>query len=86
MRWSKAVNWYFINNSKYLYLVKYQNPMFSHLIIIISLTSRNLPLLKILQKQVNSEFSKISSFSSKRRHIENMMQIYHAKFRVFHAF
>ena len=36
-------------------------------IIIISLTWRNLPHLRILQKQVNSEFSKISSFSSKRR-------------------
>jgi hypothetical protein len=57
----------FINNSKYFYLVKDQNRMYSHFIIIISLTWRNLLLLRILQKQVNSEFSKISSFSSKRR-------------------
>ena len=44
----------------------YQNWMFSHFIIIISLTWRNLPLLRILQKQANSEFSKIPSFPSTR--------------------
>jgi hypothetical protein len=49
------------------YVVKYTNRMFSHFIVIISLTWRKLPLPRILQKQVNSEFSKISSFSSTRR-------------------
>jgi hypothetical protein len=47
--------------------INYTNRMFSHFIVIISLTWRKLPLPRILQKQVNSEFSKISSFSWTRR-------------------
>ena len=68
MRWSEAVKiWYFRHKCQCLYVVKYPNRMFSHFIIIISLTWRNLQLLWILQDQVNSELSKMSSFSSTRR-------------------
>ena len=86
MRWSKVVKiWYFIHDSWYFSLVKYQNRMFSHFIIIISLTWRNLPLRRILQKQVNSEFSKISSFFFKTAYFF-IWHHCHAKFREFHDF
>ena len=76
--WKFSISYH---NSKYFYLVKYQNRIFSHFIIIISLTWWNLPLLRILQKQVNSEFWKISSFSSKRRIFS-----YDNCYAKFHAF
>ena len=73
-------------------MVKYQKWMFAHFIIIISLNWRNFPLLRILQKQVNSECPKISSFSSTRRNISYCIiriiwhKIVMQNFCAFHAF